>query len=145
MKSLISTYQQAVTIHSPNLQNFFLLALRVWVAWVFINAGLIKFNNWGSTLFLFEYEYQVPLIPWQVAAYLGTAAEIILPVFVVIGLITRPMVFALFVFNIVAVISYPAIWESRFFDHQLWGLMMLVVVLYGPGHWSADRVFNQRH
>ena len=108
-------------------------------------AHLIKFNNWGSTLFLFEYEYQVPLIPWQVAAYLGTAAEIVLPVFVVIGLITRPMVFALFVFNIVAVISYPAIWESRFLDHPLWGLMMLVVVFYGPGHWSAGQVFNQRH
>jgi len=143
MKSLIQSYREAVTICSPSLQNVFLLALRLWVAWVFIAAGLMKFNNWGSTLFLFEYEYQVPVIPWQVAAYAGTAAEVILPIFLAIGLLSRPMALALFIFNIIAVISYPVIWESRFFDHQLWGLMILVAVLYGPGRWSADHVFNK--
>ncbi|MCO4837005.1 MAG: DoxX family protein [Oceanospirillaceae bacterium] len=144
MKSLFNTYQQAVITYSPGVQSIFLLALRLWVSWVFINAGLIKFNHWGSTLFLFEYEYQVPFVPWLVAAYIGTAAEIILPVFVAIGLMTRPMALALFVFNIVAVISYPTIWVSGFYDHQLWGLMMLVVVLYGPGHWALDRLLTQR-
>ena len=89
-----------------------------------------------------EYEYQVPLIPWQLAAYVGTAAEVILPMFVVIGLITRPMALALFGFNIVAVISYPSIWDSGFLDHQLWGLMILVVLLYGAGRWSLDQLFS---
>jgi putative oxidoreductase len=145
MKNLIRTYQQTVETYIPSLQDVFLLALRLWVAWVFIKAGLMKFNNWDSTLFLFEYEYQVPLIPWQLAAYAGTAAEIILPVFVAIGLITRPMALALFGFNIVAVISYPAIWENGFLDHQLWGLMMLVVVFYGAGRWSADQLFSQQN
>jgi putative oxidoreductase len=145
MKNLIRTYQQTVETYIPSLQDIFLLALRLWVAWVFIKAGLMKFNNWDSTLFLFEYEYQVPLIPWQLAAYAGTAAEIILPVFVAIGLITRPMALALFGFNIVAVISYPAIWENGFLDHQLWGLMMLVVVFYGAGRWSADQLFSQQN
>lgn len=145
MKNLIRTYQQTVETYIPSLQDVFLLALRLWVAWVFIKAGLMKFNNWDSTLFLFEYEYQVPLIPWQLAAYAGTAAEIILPVFVAIGLITRPMALALFGFNIVAVISYPAIWENGFLDHQLWGLMMLIVVFYGAGRWSADQLFSQQN
>jgi len=144
MKSLINTYQQTIETCMPSLQDVFLLALRLWVAWVFINAGLMKFNNWDSTLFLFEYEYQVPLIPWQLAAYMGTAAEVILPVFVAIGLITRPMALALFGFNIVAVISYPAIWANGFLDHQLWGLMMLVVVFYGAGRWSADQLFSHK-
>ena len=125
-----------------NLQNVFLLVLRLWLGWVFISAGLTKFNHWDSTLFLFEYEYQVPLIPWQLAAYVGTAAEVILPMFVVIGLITRPMALALFGFNIVAVISYPSIWDSGFLDHQLWGLMILVVLLYGAGRWSLDQLFS---
>ena len=102
MKSLIHAYHQAVETHIDSLQDVFLLALRLWVAWIFINAGLMKFNHWDSTLFLFEYEYKVPLIPWIVAAYVGTAAEIILPVFVAIGLVTRPMALALFSFNIVA-------------------------------------------
>ena len=94
---------------------------------------------------MFEYEYQVPLIPWQLAAYVGTAAEVILPMFVVIGLITRPMALALFGFNIVAVISYPALWETRFFDHQLWGLMILIVVIYGAGRWSFDQLFSKKN
>jgi len=142
MKAFIVTYQKTVEKHISNLQNVFLLVLRLWLGWVFISAGLTKFNHWDSTLFLFEYEYQVPLIPWQLAAYVGTAAEVILPMFVVIGLITRPMALALFGFNIVAVISYPSIWESGFLDHQLWGLMILVVLLYGAGRWSLDQLFS---
>jgi putative oxidoreductase len=44
--------------------------------------------------YLFENEYQVPLIPWELAAYLGTAAELILPIFLVVGLATRLMAFS---------------------------------------------------
>jgi len=142
MKAFIVTYQKTVEKHISSLQNKFLLVLRLWLGWIFISAGLTKFNHWNSTLFLFEYEYQVPLIPWQLAAYAGTAAEVILPLFVVIGLLTRPMALALFGFNIVAVISYPSIWESGFLDHQLWGLMILVVLLYGAGRWSLDQLFS---
>ena len=144
MKQLIHTCQQTVETYIPSLQDVFLLVLRLWVAWIFVNAGLMKFNNWESTLFLFEYEYQVPIISWQLAAYVGTAAEVILPAFVAIGLLTRPMALGLFGFNIVAVISYPAIWDAGFLDHQLWGLMMLVVVLYGAGRWSTDQLLSQK-
>ena len=144
MKHLINHYQIAAEKYMPSIQNLFLLALRLWVAWVFINAGLTKFNHWDSTLFLFEYEYQVPLIPWQLAAYMGTAAEILLPIFVAIGLLGRPMTLALFGFNIVAVISYPAIWKAGFLDHQLWGLMMLVIIMYGAGRWSVDQLIKPK-
>ncbi|EGU36821.1 NADH dehydrogenase [Vibrio ichthyoenteri ATCC 700023] len=116
-----------------------LLFCRLWVAWVFFNSGLIKFNSWDSTLYLFELEYQVPLIPWELAAYMGTAAELILPVFLAFGLFTRPMAAILFVFNIIAVVSYPLLWEKGFYDHQLWGLMILIVVVWGPGPLSLDK------
>ena len=140
MKNLINRDPLAVEQYMTSIQNMFLLALRLWLAWVFINAGLTKLNNWDSTLFLFEYEYQVPLISWQFAAYLGTAAEIILLAFVAIGLRGRPMALALFGFNAVAVISYPVIWAAGFWDHQLWGLMMLVIIIYGAGRWSVDQL-----
>jgi len=142
MNNLINYYQHAVDKHMPSIQHLFLLALRLWVAWVFINSGLTKFNNWDSTLFLFEYEYQVPLIPWQFAAYLGTAGEIILPLFVAIGLLGRPTALALFILNAVAVISYPAIWEAGFLDHKLWGLMMLTIVVFGASRWSLDQLIS---
>lgn len=121
---------------------FLLLFTRLWVAWVFFKSGMVKYSSWDSTLYLFEYEYQVPLIPWQIAAYAGTAAELILPAFLALGLFTRPMTLALFAFNIIAVISYPLLWEKGFFDHQLWGMMMLVNIFWGAGLFSADKLLN---
>ena len=120
-----------------------LLFTRLWVAWVFFQSGMIKYSSWDSTLYLFEYEYQVPLLPWQMAAYLGTAAELILPVFVALGLFTRPMALALFIFNIIAVVSYPLLWERGFFDHQLWGMMLLVNVFWGGGVISLDKLISR--
>ena len=92
-----------------------LLFCRLWVAWVFFNSGLTKIATWDSTLYLFELEYQVPLLPWELAAYMGTAAELILPVFLALGLLTRPMAAVLFVFNIMAVVSYPVLWAQGFY------------------------------
>ncbi len=121
-----------------------LLFTRLWVAWVFFKSGMVKYSSWDSTLYLFEYEYQVPLLPWQLAAYMGTAAELILPVFLVLGLFTRPMALVLFVFNIIAVVSYPLLWEKGFFDHQLWGGMMMLVNVFwgGAGLISVDRLLG---
>ncbi len=106
---------------------------------VFFQSGLIKYQSWDSTLYLFEFEYQVPLVPWQLAAYLGTAAELILPIFVALGFLARPMTLALFVFNIVAVASYPLLWERGFDDHIMWGVILLVVSVWGPGWLNLDQ------
>lgn len=116
-----------------------LLFCRLWVAWVFFNSGMTKIASWDSTLFLFEYEYQVPILPWELAAYLGTATELIIPVFIALGLFTRPFAVILFAFNIIAVVSYPLLWEKGFYDHQLWGLMILINIVWGAGAISIDR------
>ena len=100
---------------------------------------MTKIASWDSTLFLFEYEYQVPILPWELAAYLGTATELIIPVFIALGLFTRPFAVILFAFNIIAVVSYPLLWEKGFYDHQLWGLMILINIVWGAGAISIDR------
>ncbi|KLV07812.1 membrane protein [Photobacterium aquae] len=138
-KNLDATAQRL----SDPLIPFLLLFTRLWVAWVFFKSGMVKYTTWDSTLYLFEYEYQVPVIPWQMAAYLGTATELIIPAFLALGLFTRPMALILFVFNIIAVVSYPLLWEKGFFDHQLWGMMMLVNIFWGAGMLSLDRLFSQ--
>ncbi|WP_245600462.1 DoxX family protein [Psychromonas arctica] len=88
--------------------------------------------------------HQVPFLPWELAAYLGTAAELILPVFLVLGLLTRPMAAILFVFNIMAVVSYPVIWEGGFFDHQFWGALILMNVMWGAGNISLDYLLKKK-
>jgi len=45
----------------------------------------------------------------------------------------------LFAFNIMAVVSYPALWENGFYDHQLWGLMLLINLIWGAGFIFADQ------
>jgi len=121
-----------------------ILALRLWVAWVFFKSGLLKFNSWDSTLYLFEYEYSVPLLPFEFAAYMGTAAELFLPVLLAFGLAGRFGAIALFVFNITAVLSYPDINAAGIRDHQVWGLMLLVPMLMGPGKLSVDYLLGKK-
>jgi putative oxidoreductase len=123
------------------------LAIRIWVGCVFLNSGMVKITSWSSTLALFENEYNVPVLPPHLAAYLGTGAELLLPVFLILGLGGRMAAAALFVFNIFAVLSYPDLSAVGLKDHQYWGLMLLVTLFHGPGklsvdHWLRGRFFR---
>ncbi|KZY32080.1 hypothetical protein A3749_07375 [Oleiphilus sp. HI0078] len=125
-------------------QIIMIIVFRLYLAKVFFLAGLSKVKSMDSTLMLFEYEYDVPLIPFDVAAYLSTFAELVFPVLLVIGLAGRFSAGALFVLNIVAVISYPDISPGGVNDHYFWGAMLLVLVMYGPGKASLDAWIQKR-
>jgi putative oxidoreductase len=120
------------------------LALRITVGSAFFQSGLAKIQSWDSTLALFENEYQVPVLPPELAAYLGTAAELALPVLLVLGLGGRFAAVALFAFNIVAVVSYPDLSDAGLLQHQFWGWMLLVTLLHGPGRISIDHFVRRR-
>ena len=120
------------------------IALRIWVARVFFLSGLTKIQTWDSTLMLFEYEYAVPVIPFELAAYMATAGELILPVLIVLGLFTRFGLAGLFVLNLVAAISYPDISPAGIQQHTMWGLMMIVLVVHGPKLFSVDRWLDKK-
>lgn len=115
------------------------LLLRVWVAWAFFKAGYLKITSWDTTLYLFENEYAVPLLSPLYAAYLATFIELVMPVLLVIGLLARPAALLLFVFNIMAVVSYPDLDPSAASDHQVWGLVLLLLATAGAGRWSCDQ------
>lgn len=120
------------------------LTIRLYVAKIFWLAGQTKIDSWGSTLALFEYEYAVPLLPPETAAYLGTGVELGMPVLLALGLGTRFVGIVLFVFNIIAVISYPDLSEVGLKDHIHWGLLLLVPVFYGAGRLSIDHWLGRR-
>ncbi len=126
------------------LQPVFVLGVRFYVASVFFKSGLTKIASMDSTIMLFTYEYQVPLLSPTLAAYLGTAAELVLPVMLVLGLGGRFAAAALFAFNIVAVISYPDLSEVGVMQHQYWGVLLLIPLLYGPGKLSIDHFIQRR-
>lgn len=133
---------RVVVAQLQRLTPLFDLAIRLYVARVFILSGLVKLQSWDSTLALFENEYEVPLLPPEIAAYMGTGAELILPVFLALGLGGRFFAFALFVFNAVAVLSYPDLTPAGLKDHILWGSLLLVTLFHGPGPLAADRLLG---
>ena len=126
------------------LQPVFVLGVRLYVASVFLKSGLTKIASMDSTVMLFTYEYQVPLLSPTVAAYLGTGAELVLPVLLALGLGGRMAAAALFVFNIVAVISYPELNETGLLQHEYLGALLLVPLLYGPGMLSMDWIVRRK-
>jgi putative oxidoreductase len=117
------------------------LAIRVYVAQVFFRSGLLKIGNWEGTLYLFENEYRVPLLPPEAAAWVGTFAELFFPVFLALGLAARFAATALFVFNIVAVVSFWHVLsenQAALNSHWYWGVLLAVTLLHGPGKLSLD-------
>lgn len=114
------------------------LAIRLYVAHAFFLSGLTKIRDWSVTLALFESEYAVPLLPPAVAAAAGTTGELALPVLLVLGLASRFAATGLFILNAVAATSYPDISDLGRQDHVLWGALLLVSMLHGPGRWSLD-------
>ncbi len=121
------------------------LFIRLWVANVFWKSGLTKIASWDATVSLFTYEYHVPLLPPETAAVLGTSVELIFPVLLVLGLGTRLSAAVLFIFNIVAVISYPDLSEVGLKDHTYWGILLLLPLVHGPGSLSLDYLIRRRY
>lgn len=124
------------------------LAIRLYVGWQFMKAGLVKIDDWGSTLALFRDEYKVPLLPPDLAAYMGTAGELVLPMLLFVGLFSRPAALALFVVNAMAVMSYPQLFSfecpAAINDHLYWGILLLVVVAIGAGRFSLDALIARK-
>lgn len=132
------------------LRDIFALAIRVYVGWQFFTAGLLKISSWSNTLFLFEHEYEVPFLAPYPAAVLGTFGELFFPVMLWLGLFGRLSAIGLQAVNIMAVVAYahvifnPEFGTGAVADHYLWGLMMLIIMIYGPGKLSVDEWLSRR-
>lgn len=118
------------------LQPLAALLARLYVAQVFFLSGLTKLRDWDITLALFADEYHVPLLSPPVAAMLGTAGELVLPVLLVLGLAGRFAALGLSVVNAVAVLALAEIAPAALQQHITWGVLLGALVLYGCGPWS---------
>ena len=102
-----------------------------------------------STIFLFTHEYHVPLFSAEIAAFLATGVELGIPVLLILGIGGRIPAFILFVFNAVAVHSYPFLFTDEgaqgLKDHLHWGLLTMVPMLHGHGKLSLDYFICKRY
>ena len=121
------------------LQPLAAMLARLYVAQVFFLSGLTKLRDWGTTVALFTDEYKVPLLSPTLAAALGTAGELVLPVLLLLGLAGRFSALGLFVVNAVAVISLSEIAPAALQQHILWGTLLAALAIYGMGPWAVDK------
>lgn len=117
------------------------LGIRLWMANVFWKSGLTKIANWDNTVFLFTYEYSVPLLPPEIAAYVATAGELVLPWLVAFGLAGRMGALGMFIMTLVIeLFVYPGTTE-----HYYWMFMLGVIITRGPGLYSVDAWLRHRY
>lgn len=127
-----------------HLETAFNFSARIYLFSIFFVSGLTKLRDWDSTLFLFSEEYTVPFIPPNIAAYLGTAGELLLPVFLVFGLFSRFNAAGLFIVNLVAALSLPELSDSAAMQHGFWGVLILLILLQGGQRLSLDSLITSR-
>ncbi len=137
-QQLYQNYKLASTM-LDKFHSVFALGARLYIAQVFFLAGLTKIRDWDTTLFLFEEEYQVPFLNFELAAYLGTFGELVFPVLLAAGLLSRFSAMVLSIVNLIAVISLEDIAPAAFYLHIVWGVLLLQTMVYGGGFLSLDK------
>ncbi|HVO48771.1 MAG TPA: DoxX family protein [Steroidobacteraceae bacterium] len=133
-----------------HLRTPVLLATRYYVGWQFWKSGLLKVTSWSSTLELFRSEYHVPVLPPEIAAVTGAGGELFFPVLLFLGLFSRVGALGAFFVNAMAVISYRQVLlaegsEAALGQHILWGFMLLVLAVFGPGRMALDTWLENRN
>lgn len=125
------------------------LLLRVAVALPFWRSGQTKWTGWlelsDGAVYLFEEEFRIHLfgqvyaylLP-QVTAYASAAAEIILPLMLVLGLGTRFAALGIIVMTAIIQVTVPDGWETY---HLPWAAIALAVMTYGSGRLAVDQLF----
>jgi putative oxidoreductase len=117
------------------------LGMRLAVGATFFRSGMNKLESFDTAIALFRDEYQLPLVPPALAAYLGTSVELTAPVLLVAGLGARAGAAALLAMTLVIqFLVYPENWP----EHLMWASILAYILRNGPGALSIDRLIAFR-
>lgn len=125
-----------------------LLGCRLAAGAIFFKSALTKIDTetWviaptETTIGLFRDEYHVPVLPPEIAAYLGTYNEFFMPFLLVLGLGARLGAAALLGMTfVIQVFVYPENWA----EHLSWAVLLAFVLTRGPGQFSVDHLLAGR-
>ena len=127
-----------------------LLILRLTLARPFFASGLTRWDGWFTLSFgtkiLFAEEYKLHLfgaeIPFpmpELVATMASTAEIVLPVLLAFGFLTRWAALGLLIMTGIIQLTYPDGWANF---HLYWAAMALAIITFGPGAISLDRLIG---
>jgi putative oxidoreductase len=123
-----------------------LLVLRLALARPFFASGLTRWDGWFTLSFgtkiLFSEEYKLHIFGSEIAfpmpelvATMASTAEIVLPVLLAFGFLTRWAALGLLIMTGVIQLTYPEGWANF---HLYWAAMALALMTFGPGALSVD-------
>ena len=120
-----------------------LLMQRLGIAAIFLMSGRTKVDGLlsvnDSAFELFRYEYALPLIPPELAAYAATYSEHLFPLLLVLGLFTRFAATGLLAMTLVIqLFVYPDAWPT----HLSWAGLLAPLIALGGGKLSLDRTLK---
>jgi putative oxidoreductase len=121
-------------------EGAFQTLFRICTASVFWASGLTKIASWQTTIVLFRDEYKVPVLPPEIAAYLGATVELSCSTLIFLGLASRLATLPLIGLTLVIeIFVYPEDWS----EHLTWLSMLLFILTRGPGPLSLDAVIRR--
>jgi putative oxidoreductase len=111
--------------------------MRLAVGATFFRSGMDKYQSFDTAITLFRDEYRLPLLPPEIAAYMGTTVELCAPVLLVFGVFARLGAAALLVITLtIQFLVYPENWP----EHLMWASILTYVLSRGAGALSIDRI-----
>lgn len=115
------------------------VAIRLWMASIFWKSGMLKIQDWDTTILLFTDEHPVPGIPPVIAAYSAVTFELLCPVLLTLGFATRLATLPMLAMT--AVIQFTYLSHT---DHLYWALLLSVLLFTGPGKLSIDHLIRKK-
>jgi putative oxidoreductase len=127
-----------------------LLILRLTLARPFFASGLTRWDGWftlsfgAKALFVEEYKLhifgsEIPFPMPESVATVASTAEIVLPIALAFGFLTRWAALGLLIMTGVIQLTYPDGWANF---HLYWAAMALAIMAFGPGAVSVDRLLG---
>ena len=115
--------------------------MRLVVGATFFRSGMNKAEDFNNAIVLFRDEYRLPLLPPEIAAYMGTTVELAAPVLLTLGIFARLGAAALLFMTLtIQFLVYPENWP----EHLMWASILAYVLSRGPGALSIDRLVALR-
>ena len=111
------------------------LAIRFFVGMWFLRSGLVKAADWDTALYLAANEYPVSWMSPANAALTGVTIELVGPVLLVVGFLTRPAAIAMATLTIISQAVYVPTTSNL-----IVAAMLIWYAVAGPGALSLDRV-----
>ncbi|WP_298333930.1 FAD-dependent oxidoreductase [uncultured Erythrobacter sp.] len=113
------------------------LVIRFFIGMWFLRSGLVKAADWDTAVLLATVEYPVSWMSPVNAAATGLAIELIGPVLLIAGLMTRPAALAMATLTIVSQAVYIPTTTNLIVS-----AMLIWYVFHGPAAFSLDRILS---